>query len=464
MSSKNTTKNTTHRLQGGFAYLLALVLLVVFAALGLALSSAAGLSLRTSDNYSAAAAARLQAEGGMAYMLHEIDALRLPGTTTQATFLANLLASLAPRMDGTDNLAGQNTHISGSYVVVPDIATEDGSFSSRFSWAGTDRGRLSVQGTARNVSQRISVDLVFTSRRPAVFDYGLASKGQITIFGHAKIVGVNSPTEASVLSATQTNSNAICLNDSSVTVSGDLYAAGNTNVSISPGASVAGSTDPNVVAAHVHLGVDPPDFPEVDIAPIAALATDTLNTSNPKNSSYTNIRIPANLNPSFNSDVVLNGVVYVEAPNNVTFNGHASVNGLIVADGSGNPLASCGITFMGNVHAYGVEALPNTPEYASVKEMTGTFVAAPGFGLTFKGNVTVDNGSIAADQLTFNGNAEGIVHGSVIGLKDLPTSVGGSVEIYVDRTNADQNPAGFARSVALVPDGETYLELTGVEP
>ena len=457
-------KNKSHRRRAGIAYLLALVLLVVFATVGLALSSAANLSLRTSDNYCAAAAARLEAEGGMSFMLRELAALRLPGTTNQASFLTNLMSALTPRIDNTANLNGQHPYISGSYLIVPDIATEDGHFAGKFSWAGPNRGRLTVQGAARNAAQRISVELVFTPRRPVVFDYGLASKGQITIFGHAKIVGVNSPTEASVLSATQTNLNAICLQDSSVTVSGDLYAAGNTNVAISPGASVAGSTDPNVIAQHVHLGADPPDFPEVNIAPIAALATNVLNTSNPKAASYSNIRIAANTNPTFNSDVVLNGVVYVESPNNVTFNGHAAVNGLIVGDGSGKALDTCGITFMGDVHAYGVEALPNEPVYAAVKEQTGTFVAAPGFGLTFKGNVTVDNGSIAGDQLTFSGNAEGIVHGSVIGLKDVPTSVGGSVEIYVDRTNADQNPAGFAPSVALEPDAESYLELTGVEP
>ena len=66
--------------------------------------------------------------------------------------------------------------------------------------------------------------------------------------------------------------------------------------------------------------------------------------------------------------------------------------------------------------------------------------------------------------MTFTGTAEGVVEGSVIGLKDVPTSLSGNVEISVDRSHSNPNPAGFVPSIALVPDGETYLELTGVEP
>ena len=113
--------------------------------------------------------------------------------------------------------------------------------------------------------------------------------------------------------------------------------------------------------------------------------------------------------------------------------------------------------------AYGVEVLPDTPEFAAVKQQTGTFVLAPGFGVTFSGNFGAVNGSIAADQLTFTGTAEGVVRGAVLGLADLPATLSGHVEIRVDRAHAAPHPAGFVQSFALVPVASTYLELKGLE-
>ena len=41
-------------------------------------------------------------------------------------------------------------------------------------------------------------------------------------------------------------------------------------------------------------------------------------------------------NPTFASDVVINGVIFVEAPNVVTFSGKVTINGLVAATNSGS--------------------------------------------------------------------------------------------------------------------------------
>jgi hypothetical protein len=448
--------------RAGFAAVLALVLLAVFASLALVWVTAAGLSLRASSNYGDAAQARLAAEGGAAFILHELSALRLPGSTTASTFPANLCAKLGTAMNGTANLASQTVAVNGALVTVPQIVLPYGQFASDLSWADPNRVRLTVTGRCGDACQRVRIFLDLVPRLPTAFDYGLASQGQITISGSAQIVGVNDPSEASVLSATASTT-AITLSGSA-TVSGDIHTTGNpSTIVISGSPSVGGSTDPNVIAQHVHFDVAQPTFPEVDIAPIAALATNTLSSSTPSASSYSNIRIAANTNPTFGGSVVLNGVVYVEAPNVVTFAGHTTINGLIVTQDANLPISSCRLSFSGSAEAYGVEALPDTPEFAAVKQQTGTFILAPGFAVTFSGNFGAVNGSIAADQLTFSGTAEGVVRGSVLGLSDLPTTVSGHVEICVDHAAADPHPAGFVLSYALVPIASTYTELKGVE-
>jgi hypothetical protein len=388
--------------------------------------------------------------------------VRLPGTTTSSTFPANLCAVLGTAMNGTANLSGQTVAVNGAAVTVPQIVLPYGRFTSQLAWADPNQATLTVTGNSQDATQRVRIFLDVVPRLPTAFDYGMASLGQITISGSARIVGVNDPSEASVLSATASTT-AITLSGSAV-ISGDIHTTGNpSTVVISGSPSVGGSTDPNVIAQHVHFDVEVPTFPEIDIAPIAALATNTLSSSTPSASSYSNIRIVANTNPTFGSDVVLNGVVYVEAPNIVTFAGHTTINGLIVTQDAGLPISSCRLSFSGSAEAYGVEVLPDTPEFAAVKEQTGTFVLAPGFAVTFSGNFGAVNGSIAADQLTFSGTAEGVVRGSVLGLSDLPTTVSGHVEISVDHAAADPHPAGFVLSCALVPIPSTYSELKGVE-
>ena len=448
----------------GIAYVAAMILLAAFSALGVAMAAFCNLSLRKSANYCAVVDARLEAESGAAFMLERLGTVRLPGTTTETTFAAYLLEVLGEKLNGTSNLAGQSVTVVDGAVCVPQITLGAGSFSSRFNWASESRCRMVVQGTVRGVSRRIAMDLALVPQQPLVFDYGLASRGKISISGNAKIMGVNYPGEASVLSATREHTEAIHV-DGNVVISGDLgVSEANHTVVITGTPSIAGSTDPEVYSQHIHFGVDTPDFPGIDVSPLTALATNvvdaTTDTSSP-GLTFSNIRIAAGTNPTFASDVVINGAVYVEAPNIVYFECKTTLNGFVVTQDSAQPIESCQIFFGGHVEAFGVDALPDTEEFAAVKQQTGTFVLAPGFAVTFAGRFSAVNGTIAADQLTFSGTAEGIIRGAVIGLKDRVTKLDGNVEILVDRQNADPDPAGFVKSFALEPDPASYAELVG---
>ncbi len=457
----NTHRHSHRRATQAFACILALILLAVVGSLALVWAAGAGLSLKASSNYAHAAQARLAAEGGLAFTLHAMAPVRLPGTTDSSTFPANLCSALGTVLNSTANLSGQTVAVTSTVVTVPEIALPYGRFSSCLAWAEPNQASLTVTGTSQDASQRVQILLDLVPRLPKAFDYGLASRGQIVITGNAEVVGVNDPSEASVLSMT-TQDDAIIL-DGGASVSGDLYvAAEGGTVTISGTPTVAGSQDPSVIAEHIHLDVEPPDFPEINTAPLEALATNVLNTSSPPAGTYSNTRIAAGSNPTF-SNSVLNGVVYVEAPNIVNFSGGTTINGMIVTQDADLAISTCQLSFTGNVQVYGVEALPDTPEFAEVKQQTGTFLLAPGFGVTFSGNFGGVTGSIAADQLTFTGTAEGTVHGTVLGLADIPTTISGHVQIYVDQADANPNPAGFVLSFALVPVPYTYSELKGLE-
>jgi len=458
-----TSKAKTRNASPGIAYVMALLLLVILTTLAVAFAATTNLNVRKSDNNQKAQAALLTAESGLHYMVMTLRGVRLPENTTAETFLANLADSLGLKLDGTGNLPGQGVSNTGTAVYVPSIAIPHGAFVSYLTRTDAGNCRLEVVGTAGGLSRRVSMEFELQIRRPAVFDYGLASKGQISIFGNASIVSVNDPSDASVLSATVSHADAIII-DGNTTISGDLHAAGaDSYVSISGTPEIAGSTDPEVYADNIHIGVEVPDFPAVDTDPFLALATgDIIDSSFDFSQSglvLNNLLIKAGTNPTFSNDITINGVVYIEAPNVVKFTGNTTMNGVIATEGSDEPIENCKLTFSGGVTVGSVEDLPE--EFAAVKQLSGTFIVAPGFDVTFSGHFSAINGCIAADKLTFTGSAEGTVQGSVIGLRDLPTSVGGTVNIFVDRENANQNPAGFLNSFALVAVPETYTEHKG---
>jgi len=458
---KNRTRSARNR--RGLACAIALGILMILGLLAASFASGIGLNLRAGANQRSVLDARLAAESGVAFMLFQFQELRLPGNTTQEELPNVIATSLGSWLNGTGNLAGQVVSVSDGAVIVPPIQIGDGSFTARITVPGEDICRLEVTGTTGGVSRRLGIDMQLRAANSLVFQSGLASKGSVTVQGNAQIVGVDDPSEASILAASLTGGIAVGGN---AVISGELFTSGDpSDVVITGNPTIAGHDDIEGIMENIHTGLKPPLFPEPDTAPLAPLATTVVDADTVINQNglvFDNIRIAAGTDPNFSHDVVLNGIVVIEAPNHVKFDGKVTVNGMIITLGAGeNPIADCRIRFAGQVEANGVEALPDEPQFADVKQQTGTFILAPGFDVAFAGQFTTIAGTIAADQLSFSGQAEGTVTGSVVGLADLPTVVDGNVSIRVKQAATDYNPAGFVKCLALTPEAVSYTELVG---
>jgi hypothetical protein len=450
--------------RGGLVYVLALVLLVVLTSVAVTVVGASGLSIRSSDNYDAVTRARLVAESGLAFLVGQIQQINLPYSTSGANFLTNLNTVLGNELNGTGNLAGQTVGINGSGVDIPQIQTGEGGFSARITWLGSDLARLEVVGQARNVSRTVAMNLELGPKASGVFDYGIASRGKIVIKGNATFDGVNMPEEANILS---TKSTPVAIEaGGSAYIGGDLSVTGEEGDYIiisGRGLSIGGTSDINeIVEHHLHLGVDDPEWPEVDISPFVPMAVNVLGSSSPGGGTYTNIRIPAGTNPSFGGDTVVNGVMYIESPNQVKFTAKATINGVVVTEEDpGQALTDCQIDFRGQASAPGVQGLPNTEEWQTLKQYVGTVILAPGFGVSFRGNTNTINGTVAADELSFLGNSSisGNVTGSVLGLKNLPMTLSGSCTIKVDKLHSSKFPPGFQYPRGLTAVADSYAEV-----
>lgn len=461
---------STRRRRRGIAYVLALVLLALCTSLAVAMSASTNLSLRRGDNLHAAMNAQLAAESGLEFMILCIADAKLPKDTDYDSLMPNLAQALGDVLNDTTNLNGAPVSNTTATAIVPSIAVEGAVFSCLFTrlapgGAGHQRCRVSIAGTAGGIRRRVSVNLKLQAKPPLIFDYGVASKGTIDIRGNAKIMSMSEAEDASIFSA----SGATTVIDASgnATIAGDLYTCAEdfSAIDLCGNVKVGGESDKDeILEHHTHLGLEEPEFPELDLEPYPALTTTVIDASTPTsgNRTFDNPHILPGTNPTFSGNTTLNGIVYIEAPNDVKFAGNVILNGFIVtSDGGSLPLSGNQITFTGNVSVPGVDALPDILDFADVKEYTGTAILAPGFGVTFGGNNSGINGLLAADQFTFRGNSTlgGELTGMILGLKDLPMSLRGNTTITINRPDDDYTPTGFKYSAVFEVIPGTYAEI-----
>jgi len=465
------------RKRQGTVYLLSLILLVAFSALGMTLGASTFLELRKSDNVSHGLRARLAAESGMAYMLVQMDMVRLPSNTTEGTFITNLQADLADVFTGTSDVSSMAITKSATSIAIPEIALDGASFTTQFVMTannltlnkvagGDTRCRMTVTGRSGLARRTATIEFTLTKRPVAAFDYGIASKGRIRIAGNGSVQGVNTGNEATVFSM---SGEPVAIEaGGSADIGGDLFVTSDDMTSIllgGGGLTVAGESDIfAILANHAHFGVAEPAFPVIDITPFSPMTTSVIDASTVlpnQDLVLDNVRIKAGTNPIFKNNAVINGVLYIESPNNVQFNAGTTINAIIVCEDDPTvPDADKTIEFRGHVSAPGVGALPDEAQFMDVKEQIGTSILAPGFSVTFRGTTNSINGTIAADQLAFIGNSDisGELSGSIIGLKDREMILQGNAKIRINRETTTDTPAGFNHPLGMVIVEGTYSE------
>ena len=435
-------------------------MLAIFAALAAALVSTASTSVQMSNNQVHMDSSRLQAEGGLSYMLYQLNTQSFD-PNARGSALLTIAYNTLKNMNGSANLGANLVTSDGTTVTVPRIATDANgrAFSAKVTLASQSTLRVKVTGYDGNFSRSVSLDCNVVQSRSGVFAYGVASQSPIRLTGNASVTGANDPNEGSILSATYSNPDAIDMTGN-CKIAGDVYVSNPAGyVTTTGNISIGGHS--GSFADHIHVGVGPVDFPEVDPTVFESFATNIVDgsTSCNGNKSFTNIRIKKGTNPTFSGNITLKGVIYIEQPNQVTFTGNLDITGVIVTQDAGdNAYTTNTIKFTGNTSSHGVETLPNTSDFATLRTMPGSFLLAPGFGVSFTGNFGTVNGCMAANSFSFTGNAGGRVTGGIINYGDSQFSLTGNSSLIIDRKNAPTVPPGFATPGKITPDMDSYVE------
>jgi hypothetical protein len=115
-----------------------------------------------------------------------------------------------------------------------------------------------------------------------------------------------------------------------------------------------------------------------------------------------NILIKANTNPKFNANDTVQGIMYIESPNVVTFNGNFNLQGFIVMEQSASTTDA--LNFKGN---FSQTPVPSDKAFDDVRSTTGVSVLAPGAAMYISGSVdSILKGNVIVDTFHNDGSAD----------------------------------------------------------
>jgi hypothetical protein len=422
-----------------------------------------GVNVQLAKNQQKANSARACAESGLDILRFWFGRIYMPGDTPadgRFNYLANFLQD-----DLTANsisnipiaIDANRVSIGGGYSPVVLHSSAGQYFSAEILPTGNvDIIQMDITGSSGVVERTIRVNYNFGTRANTVFDYGVATKGALTLRGNIEMSGSNVALNAGVYIESPNDVNALSIIGNSQ-IAGDVHITNpDAAVELQGGqAAIGGETAPEAYD-HVFTGSPPTEFPVPDPTYFEGYV-DNLYDPNNVLPEYENVRIPAGTNPVL-PPVILKGVIFIEAPNIVTFSGNTEITGIIVGNGDLSDNSGTNqIIFLGNVTSLPVSDLPD--EFGGLKNETGTFLMAPGFVASFGGTFDTLNGAIAANGIQFWGDAGGTIDGSVINYSDEPMELSGNSNLFFNRSGTDQMPAGFGPEIILYYVPDSYSEV-----
>ena len=442
----------------GFAAIIALILLVVFAALSATFFTASNVTMLQAENQTHVQEALLAAESGLSFHTYVLKQVSM-GSGLQGTALMDALrTTLAAQPQITGNLGGAGLTYAGGVLTVPAISLDGGrSFEATFSDCSGANLSLKVTGRSGSVSRCVTMTCSVSQGQAFCPTAGIVTRGAVNLTGNDSIKGANTADEGQIYTATAAVTAVTMTGNAKI--QGDVYATNpNAQASLTGNISIGGATGA-AAASHIHFGATPVDIPEVDPTVFAPFATNIVDgsTSTSGNKTFTNIRIKAGTNPTFSGNITIKGVVYIEKPNKVNFSGNLSFTGVVVTD-PGHDTTGNQLNFTGNTSSAAIETLPDTADFHTLRTMKGAFILAPGFTTKFAGNFGTVNGMMAAEQFTFTGNAGGTVRGSIINYGTSTFGMSGNASLIFDHNTYKDAIPGLAGPAKFSVSPGTYVE------
>lgn len=428
------------------ALIVSLMFVLVFSALAISMMTMSGTNVQLASNHHNVNNALTAAQSGQEVVRYWLSRVLFSSSTPQANYFSAIVAGIKTDLstNGITNVTLQNDGTIGAVTLNSNPGlTFDGHIQIDPNQPTVLRTR--VTGHSGDIARTITILYSIQPYKFPIFNFGLATKGPVNFPGNPTITAVNSSWEADIFIESASNPIAM-LSIGNLNFDGNIN-IGNAaaNVDFQAAVQIAGEFGQPAIDNHVSIGNDSPEFPVPDVDRFRAYATGPVITSSTdfsKGMTLVNAKIAAGTNPVFLQSVIINGILFIESPNKVTFTRNVALNGLIAADGDvNNPDPAVNrIDFQGN---FASGPYPADPMFDVMREEEGTSILAPGFFTSFSGNFSALEGVVAVSGAHFSGNVNAQIKGSIINYSNSPTVVEGNAVMNFNRAGSTKIPAGF---------------------
>ena len=465
MGGKMKTKRLPRRNHSGVALVISMIFVLVFSALAVSMAAVSGASVQIAENQHNVNCARACAESGLEIIRFWLNRVSIPGTTASSQRFGQIASSLQNNLTAS-GITNITINYDGSNIIIPAVTVDSAdqrSFSVVITQIDAETLQIAVTGVCGPLTRTVTVHYKLAASAHTVFDYGVATKGPLSLSGSVELETVNVAVGASVYIESENSNLALSITGNSQ-IAGDVSIVNPiANVYLDGAkAGIGGQTGQPAIDNHVSFGAPATEFPAPNPDYFEPYATDIIDatTDTTLNTTYDNVKIAAGTNPTFSGQVTFRGIVFIETPNVVTFQGSTTITGIVVGNGDvEDNFGTNKISFLGNVTSYDVSQLPNEDKFAAIKTQTGTCLMTPGFAVSFGGNFHTLNGVIAANGIKFYGNAGGTVNGSIINYSDSQMELTGNSDLYISALGTANIPAGFEPEIILRYEPSTYSEV-----
>jgi hypothetical protein len=437
---------SARRKRAGAVLIISMIFVVIFSALAISMATLSGNNLQLASNHQNLNAALVAAQSGQEVMRYLLSRVLISSATPQSQYSSEIIATI--QADLKDNsISGINIENDGTIPAVTLDSATGRTFEGEIL---VDNGQptllqVSVTGRSGQASRTITVVFNIQPYEFPIFNFGLATKGPLNFPGNPTITAVSEAWEADIFVESAGSPIAVDV-VGNLNFDGDVN-IGNASANVDFGGDVqiAGDTGETAIDNHVDIGMESPEFPAPDVNRFLQYAIgDVVDSSTDltKGITLTNASIKGGTNPVFEGTVTIQGVLFIESPNKVTFGSNVALQGIIVADGDiHNPdPGQNSIDILGN---FASQPVPSGMEFDAIRQEEGSSIIAPGFHTTFAGNFSTLEGVVAVSGVHFTGNMNAQIKGTIINYSESATVVDGNATMNFDRINSVKIPAGF---------------------
>ena len=453
---------SVHPKRKGAVLIVAMIFVLIFSALAVSMATMSGTNTQLASNQQKVDCALGSAESGLDVERYWLDTVIFPSNTPENKYFSTIMNSLGSNMDANSitNIVLKKPFGIISPVTLDSITGQ--TFSGQMAISNSNPYILEVSSTGGNgqITRTIKVDFSIEPYEWPIFNFGLATKGPINYTGNPTTLVAAEAWEADIYIESSGSSDALSVVGNTQFM-GDIM-VGNPTANVNFGADVVidGDHNQDAIDNHVHIGVDPVTFPEPDTARFTTYATgDVIDSStdlNAYSNSLVNCSIAAGTNPVFPKSVIIQGILLIESPNIVTFTQNVALQGIIVGQGdyTVDP-ATDRIDVLGN---FSSGPYPAGVEFDAIRAEDGSSIVAPGFAMSFQGNFSTLEGVVAVSGVTFSGNVNAQIKGTIINYSEQPMIIEGNASMNFDRAASTKVPAGFDTLRVLNYDPSSYDE------